>query len=81
MVIVKYFLLVFDRAAGQLLDEAEFESNEAALRERFRRELTACPDHEIVVLGAESAEALRKTHGRYFHPRAVVDVGKLPARA
>ncbi len=72
---MKYFLLVFDRAAGRLLDEAEFESNEAALRERFRREATAGPTDEIVVLGAESAEALRKTHGRYFQDRVVVDVG------
>jgi hypothetical protein len=78
---VKYFLLVFDRAAGQLLDETEFESNEAALRERFRREATAGRHDEIVVLGAESAEALRRTHRRYFEERSVVDLGKLPAGA
>jgi hypothetical protein len=55
------------------LVEREFDDRSAALKARFRAEREGVwegerlpTDVEIVVLGAESAEALRRTHGRYF---------------
>ena len=36
-----------------------------ALERRFELERTY-PDYEVVVLGAESEDAIRRTHGRYF---------------
>lgn len=68
-----YFLLVYDRKAGRIIDRHEYAEKDRAkaLQERFRLEATH-RDHqdiEIVVLGAESEDALRKTHGRYFSER------------
>lgn len=63
---MRYFLLVYDRSKGVLLSEEEFESEDRALDERFEVEKRIPDDVEVVVLGAESREALRKTHSRYF---------------
>jgi hypothetical protein len=68
---MRYFLLVYDRAHGKLLDDLrEYPASERhqALQERFRQELAYRnqPDVEVVVLGAESREALKRTHSRYF---------------
>lgn len=65
---VKHFLLVFDRPQGRVLREEEFEDDRAALAERIRTEKLhrGNPDIEVVVLGAESRDALRRTHARYF---------------
>jgi hypothetical protein len=65
---VNNYLLVYDRARGKLLEEREFSDRAAALRARFQleRQHLGDKDIEIVVLGAESAEAIRRTHGRYF---------------
>jgi len=70
---VKHFLLIFDPAPGELIAEVEFADGLAALDERFRVERAGAwqgrqlgSEVEIVVLSAESAEALRWTHGRYF---------------
>lgn len=65
---VSHFLLVFDRAHSRLLREQEFAEHRKALEERFRAERLhrENPDIEVVVLSAESQEALRLTHGRYF---------------
>ena len=51
-----------------MLREEEFADVNEALRERFRMEKLhrANPDIEVVVLSAESREALLKTHARYF---------------
>jgi hypothetical protein len=64
---VKYFLLVYDRRRGKLLEEREFADSTIALRARFALEReTDNKDIEIVVLGAESAAVIRQTHARYF---------------
>jgi hypothetical protein len=65
---MKYFLLVFDRAKGQLVRPiAKFGASEEAVRARFECEATGLgQDIEVVVLGAESEQALRETHARYF---------------
>jgi hypothetical protein len=62
------FLLVYDRARGELLQEREFSDSGAALTERFRleREYERDKNIEIVVLESESAELIRQTHARYF---------------
>lgn len=65
---VSHFLLVFDRAHSRLLSERVFEDHRKALEERFRAERMhrGNQDIEVVVLSAESKEALRLTHARYF---------------
>jgi hypothetical protein len=66
---MRYFLLVYDRRLGRLIDEVEFDDEKDALSSRFARERAerATPDDvEIVVLGAQSRSALERTHARYF---------------
>jgi hypothetical protein len=67
---MSYFLLVYDRRAGQLRELKHFHDTdrEIALAERFARERDSegREDLEIVLLGAPSEEALRRTHSRYF---------------
>lgn len=61
------FLLVYDRSSQRLVFEQSFRSHLEALRSRFKAEAKyAGQDVEVVVLGAESREALMETHGRYF---------------
>jgi hypothetical protein len=75
-----YFLLVFDRAAGRVLEQVEFADSDEAVRARFRREADGVPPEvEVVVLGAENIEALHATHGRYFGQatQGLADVGAL----
>lgn len=71
---MRYFLLVYDQRAGRLLELVEFgpEERAEALRRRFEREELelGSPSIEVVVLGAASQDALRRTHGRYFHTAA-----------
>jgi hypothetical protein len=65
---VPYFLLAYDRPRGEILRQQEFGSWQEGLPARFEaeREYAGSPDVEIVLLGAESIEALRATHRRYF---------------
>ncbi|MGH9132059.1 MAG: hypothetical protein ACRDWV_10425 [Acidimicrobiales bacterium] len=65
---MRYFLLVYDRRRGQIVEESDFEHEPDALKERFAVEerLGFSSGLEVVVLGAESREALRLTHARYF---------------
>lgn len=64
---MRYYLVVFDRARGQLVELIPYAESRDALRERFRRETSGiAPGLEIVVLGAPNEEALRNTHARYF---------------
>ncbi len=64
-----YFLLVYDRVRGQILEERTYpmQSRDRALVDRssLLREQTD-PNVEVVLLGADSYADLRKTHGRYF---------------
>jgi len=67
---MKYFLLVYDRSQGLLRDCIEYEGaqRDLAWKDRVAREMKERhkPDMEVVLLGAESLEALKETHGRYF---------------
>lgn len=69
--LMSYFLLVYDRTAGVLREPVvEFADHEreAAVRRRFELEQQERehPNIEVVVLGAASMNALRRTHARYF---------------
>jgi hypothetical protein len=65
---VKYWLIVYARRAGELRRCEEFSGGQAALPGRFaaEREHRGDPDVEVVVLGAESLDALKVTYSRYF---------------
>ncbi len=65
---MSYFLLVYDRRRGQLLEERSFTDGRAALAARFatEKQYPRDSDVEIVVIGAPSREALTRSHGRYF---------------
>ena len=54
--------------SGGGLDAPAFQAPKTALAARFEaeRELRDEPDVEIVVLSADSWDALRRTHARYF---------------
>lgn len=75
---VVHFLLVFDRPRGRLLREQPYDDSRTALVERFAAERMhrGDPGIEVVVLTAESKDALRRTHARYFH--SVSDLASVP---
>ena len=63
------FLLSYDRRSGDLeIQEFRGEGGRAsALRARLKAEgRVAGSDREVVVIAADSEEALRRTHARYF---------------
>lgn len=67
---MKYFLLVYDRSTGTILEEVAFGAADrhVALARRFEleKEHRDRPEIEVIVLGSESREALEHTHARYF---------------
>lgn len=65
---MKNYLVVFDRAGGQISHFEEFDDSAEALRARFAAERRHAGDAniEIVVLGADSVANLHRTHARYF---------------
>lgn len=65
-------LFVYDRAQSKTIAEEPFDDGRLALQRRFelerQRALDARGDPlEIVVLSAESREAMKRTHRRYFN--------------
>lgn len=71
---MRYFLVVFDRAAQRVLSLEEYTDADEAVKARFAREAASPgPDIEIVVLGADSKEALARTHSRYFELRSELE--------
>jgi hypothetical protein len=68
---MSYFLLLYDRRQGHLLrPPVVFSDSEAdrALTARFELEdeYRSKPDVEVVLLGSESIDDLKRTHARYF---------------
>lgn len=67
---MNYFVTVYDRSNGQSSIRQTFDAaaRTDAMRMRFELEdeYRTNPDIEIVVLGADSKEALMHTHSRYF---------------
>lgn len=74
---MKQFLLVYDRKTGKITDLREYGEGEfrRALRDRFSLEEDVQNGQlEIVVLGASSLDALKRTHARYFKtPKQLVE--------
>lgn len=71
------FLLVYDRSTQSLVgDVQEFADadRELALSCRFEAEEREAqnPDLEVVLLAAQSREALQRTHARYFKHAAQI---------
>jgi hypothetical protein len=66
---MRYFLVVYNRSTGAVeVKDFAASQRERALEERFARELTerGRSEIEVVLLGAESLAALKRTHSRYF---------------
>jgi hypothetical protein len=65
---MNHYLVVFNRSKGELLRLTRYVDREEALNARFAEERSHRddPDIEVVILGAVSGDALRRTHGRYF---------------
>jgi hypothetical protein len=65
------FLIEYDRPAGKVLRLDPFEDSERSRAEDCRLELELTLkrdgiDHEVVLLQAETEDAVRRTHRRYF---------------
>lgn len=66
---VRHFLLVYDLNAGRLIEENDLgEDGAVAAAEFSRREAQyrGRDGFEIVLVGADSIETVRKTHAHYF---------------
>lgn len=63
-----HYLLVYNRRTGQIIRRSLFQDAGSALTARFEaeREFREETDFEIVTLGAESLDAIKLTHARYF---------------
>lgn len=77
------FLIEYDRARGELLTLEKFAESEWGRAENARLEMELDLNerglnHEVVLLEAESEEALRRTHRRYFENLA--ELASSPAR-
>jgi hypothetical protein len=64
----RHYLLIYDRRQGKVIRRLEYSRADVALDARFdaEREFSGRPEIEVVVLGADSWEALARTHSRYF---------------
>jgi hypothetical protein len=65
------FLIEYDRARGEIITLKTFSDSERHVAEEARLEMEIGlnrdeVDREVVILEAESEEALRRTHRRYF---------------
>lgn len=82
---MNYFLLTYDRRRHKILAVAEFplEERDRALSERAAlvRQHRENPDLEIVLLGANSFDDLKKTHSRYFKTVDQLAKRQKPSRA
>jgi hypothetical protein len=62
------YLVVFDRSKGAVIRKQSYAGRRKALEARFaaEREFGDDLDIEVVVLGGDSWEGLKRTHARYF---------------
>jgi hypothetical protein len=67
---IRYFLIVYDRRHGQLVEDPprEFDDQDVALDAYADTERQYGGDRnvEVVVVGADSLETVRQTHSNYF---------------
>ena len=73
---MNYYLIVYDRARGEVLEEHEYPATEAdrawTHRETLISDTIVDPNVEVVLLRARSRADLSKTHSRYF--KSVKDI-------
>jgi hypothetical protein len=73
---MNHYLIVFDHSKSAILRFQVFSARHAAVQAGFEaeRRLGDNTDVDVVVIGAESAEALRRTNPRYFaRPRPIIE--------
>jgi hypothetical protein len=65
---LRHFLLVYDLAAQRLIKQQEFsDGNEAAAAyAALEGDYKGREDFEIVLVGADSIETIKRTHAHYF---------------
>ncbi len=63
-----YFLLTYDRSKLRLIDIERYQDGDKAvdLYGERERQYADQPQMEVVLLGADSEEAIRATHATYF---------------
>ena len=69
---IKHFLIVFDHAKGRLLSSDEFENSSEAVTAyaTTERQHEGSEGMEIVLIGSDSLETIKKTHANYFEKSA-----------
>jgi hypothetical protein len=75
------FLIEYDRQKGRLVNMVPFEDGQQAVAQRARLEMELRlhrlqVEHEVVLLDAETEEAMRSTHRRYFED--LEELAKVP---
>jgi len=65
------FLIEFNRSEGSIVTFLDFDDSQRRVAEDLRLDIELAlnrkgVDHEVVLLEAESQDALRRTHRRYF---------------
>lgn len=72
---IQHFLLVFDHRAGHLLSTEEFgEDADAAMATyaSIEAEYGDRKDIEVVLIGSDSFETVKRTHANYFNGTVTV---------
>lgn len=71
---IQHFLLVFDHRVERLVHTEAFEDDADAVAAYARTEATYAhrKDVEVVLIGSDSIETVRRTHGNYFEPAPAV---------
>jgi hypothetical protein len=64
----QHFLMVYNRREGRIVRKLAYRDASEAIQARFavEQEFDGQADIEIVVLGGQSWQAVRRTHSRYF---------------
>lgn len=67
---MRYFLLIYNRSHRHLQTVQTFTDQEEASRAYTAAERAAQGNHglEIVLIGADSLDTIKQTHGQYFDP-------------
>lgn len=67
---LRHFLLVYDLRAQRLISQRQFDdgAEAAAAYSALEAENQGRADLEIVLVGADSIETIKRTHAHYFDP-------------
>lgn len=65
---LQHFLLVYDLTVHRLIEQQEFDDGDeaAAAYSALEGEYKGRDDLEIVLVGADSIETIKRTHAHYF---------------